>query len=501
MKKNNLFKVVGAVILGYVLLTWLLPIGLGIFGKTGVASYQAGLTSIGLVVVESFSGFGNVLVFVLLIGGFYGILKATGSYDALVNKTVEKFKGKEKACLIGIIVLLALVSSIGGLDLALFFVFPFIISVVLAFGYDKLVALVATFGATIIGMYGATFASTLYGVNNSILKTKATSEILAKVVLFVLGLGLLIAFTLLYIKNSKKVTVKKEHKSNKKVEAKGKKADSKKSNAKKTKVLKEENVKEEVKEEKKVNKNVKVWPALVAILATFLVFFVGTTAWGDIFGVNYLSNAHDAIKEFSIKGFAVVDKIFGGMDAMGTWNNPYRFQYYSVVLLFVSFIVSLIYRLKVKDAFEAFVEGVKEFIVPALLVMLACSMFVFVYYYPAMNYISNWFIGLSKDFNIAITGIYTIVNSIFYVDYYYFSYYVLSGLLTNFTDTSIYPLLNVMFTNLYSLVMLVAPTSVLLLASLSITGVSYKEWIKFIWKLFLSLLVVSFIVFAVLLLI
>ena len=103
--------------------------------------------------------------------------------------------------------------------------------------------------------------------------------------------------------------------------------------------------------------------------------------------------------------------------------------------------------------------------------------------------------------NIATAGIYTLVNSVFYVDYYYFSYYVLSTLVSTISDTSVYPLLSVMFTNLYSLVMLVAPTSVLLLASLSITGVSYKEWIKFIWKLFLSLLVVSFIVFAILLLV
>ena len=58
-----------------------------------------------------------------------------------------------------------------------------------------------------------------------------------------------------------------------------------------------------------------------------------------------------------------------------------------------------------------------------------------------------------------------------------------------------------MFTNLYSLVMLVAPTSILLLITLSISDVKYTEWFKFIWKLALALLVVSFIVFSVMLLI
>ena len=52
-----------------------------------------------------------------------------------------------------------------------------------------------------------------------------------------------------------------------------------------------------------------------------------------------------------------------------------------------------------------------------------------------------------------------------------------------------------MFANLYSLVMFVAPTSVLLLISLSISDVKYGEWFKFIFKLVLTLLIVSFSVF------
>ena len=109
--------------------------------------------------------------------------------------------------------------------------------------------------------------------------------------------------------------------------------------------------------------------------------------------------------------------------------------------------------------------------------------------------------GLTDNFNVATSGIFSFVSSIFYVDIYYYSYFVLQYVGQFVTDASLYPLVSTMFVSLYGLAMLVAPTSVLLIASLSITDVSYGSWLKYIWKLFLSLFVVAFIVFLIVFLI
>ena len=100
-----------------------------------------------------------------------------------------------------------------------------------------------------------------------------------------------------------------------------------------------------------------------------------------------------------------------------------------------------------------------------------------------------------------IRSIYTIINSVFYVDYYYLSYSVLYPMISIYTDTSVLSIISVMFTNLYSLVMLIAPTSVLLVVSLLISEVNYTTWFKYIWKLVVTLLIISLIVFSVMLLI
>lgn len=493
MKKNNLFKILGIVLAGYVLLSWLVPIIVSIFGWKVEASYQIGLTKFGSTFIDAFAGFSNVIVFILLVGGLYAVMDATGAYKPAIEKLAEKFKGKEKLVLITIIVLMSIISSITGLELGLLILFPFIISLILMMGYDKIIALVATFGATIVGMYGATYAGTLYGYLDGFMQTKPTDNILAKVILFVLALGLLIGFTLIYMKKNNMLPEKTAKKTVK--------SETKKEKVKKEKVKKEK-VKKADKKEKTEEKEKKVWPLLLVLGLLFLVLILGTTAWGNIFGSNWFATAHDTImNKWQIGGFKIVEKLFGGLDAFGTWTKSTRYVAYSIMILFAIATLTIVYKIKLKDAFDAFVKGIKEYVVPALLALIAYSIFVFTIYYPVLGVITTWITGLTDSFNLVTSGLHAIISSVFYPDFSYYGYYVVYTFVQTIKDTSLYSLIGLVFTNLYALVMLLAPTSVLLLTSLSISEVKYTEWLKFIWKYALCLLVVSFIVFTVLTLI
>ena len=471
MKKNSLFKALGIVILAYCLLTWILPTATSFGSLDGATRNQMGIFYLAQVPFEALGGFSNLLVFILLVGGFYGLLEVSGVYKRVLQLFADKFKGKEKVFLIALICLVAIISSITGLEVGLFFIFPLLISILLMMGYDKLTALSATLGATIVGMFGSTFAGTLYSAGNQAFSLKMTDEILAKVILLVLGIGLLIYFTLVHIKKIK-----------------GKE---------KTKLAKdlEVNFEEIVDDKKKAKKP--ILPMILIIDLVLLILILGTTYWEGIFGSNWFSKAHEWLMAIKIGDFAIFSKLFGGLSAFGTWISPYRFQYYSIFILIGMIVIALVYKVKPKDCFEAFIGGVKKYLVPGLLAVLASSVFVFVFYFPVFNTIGTWIMQLADTFNVALTGLFTLIGSVLYPDFYYFSYYTLSYIGQVAGDANLYPLVNVMFTSLYSLVMLVAPTSVLLLVSLSSTGVGYKEWLKHIWKLFLSLLVVAFIVFSI----
>lgn len=503
MKKNNLFKAVGIVILIYILMSWIVPIIYSVAGIDGKVSYQIGFVSILSVLLETFSGFGTVILYVLLVGAFYGVLKATGAYDKLIELLSSKANGREKGVLIGIIVLMAVISSISGLDLGLLVVFPILISLIVKMGYDKLVALSATLGATVIGMYGATFAGTLYGLNNTVLNLKTFDQFIPKLIFLVVGVVGLVLFVLMYCKKKdfKFGEKKLVEKSDKKDDSKdSKKSSNIKKNSKTKSAVKSSSKKvAAVKKNNKEKKERTALPALIIVGIVMLLFFVGTTSWEGIFGSNWFSSAHESWTGFKIGGFDILNKLFGGVDAFGSWNTPVRFQVYSMILIVAMVILAIVYRTKADECFEGFVDGIKSFVVPAILTILACSLFVFIYYNPVLTPVSSLLLG--KDFNVALTGIYTIINSVFYVDYYYLAYSVLYSITSVYSDSTVLSIISVMFTNLYSLVMLVAPTSILLLITLSISDVKYTEWFKFIWKLALALLVVSFIVFSVMLLI
>ena len=236
-----------------------------------------------------------------------------------------------------------------------------------------------------------------------------------------------------------------------------------------------------------------------------LIAILGTANWSALIGAdNWFATAHDAWTGFTIGKFDILNKLFASdnIGAFGTWAEPtLRFQVYSILLIYAMVVISLLYRTKLDDAFDGFVDGLKSFVVPAVLVVLALSLHLFVYFNDVLTPVMNALLKSTKDFNVAISGIYTIINSLFYVDYYYFASFIVYPITQVYEDKSVLSILSVMFVNLYSLVMLVAPSSVLLLVSLSISEVKYKDWIKFIWKLALGLLLVSFIVFTIMLLV
>lgn len=485
MKKNNLFKAVGIVILAYILLSWIVPIVYSIGGFKGDVSNQIGFISIISVILETFTGFGAIILYVLLVGAFYGVLKATGAYDKLMDFLTEKATGKERLSLIFVLVSMVIISSITGLDLGLLVVFPLLIGFIVKLGYDKFVALSATAGATLVGMYGATYAGTLYGANNTVLSLEK-NLMWPRLVLLVCGLAALIVFVLKYAKTNKLggVKVKKE------IKVSAKKSDTKKV-SKTTKKSSKKSAVKTVKKEKKDKKERSGLPALIVMCNLLLVVALGTTAWGNIFKKNWFETAHSSWTGVTVGKFKILDKLFGGVDAFGSWLTPTRFQTYSLLLVIAMIAIIIIYRTKFEDAFEGFVDGLKSFVVPAILTILACSVFVFVYYNPFISVVTNALLTATKSFNLLTASLYTVINSFFYVDYYYLSYAVLYGIPQTFSDKAVLEVFSVMFVSLYSLVMLIAPTSVILLVSLSIADVKYTDWFKFIWKLVLSLLIAS----------
>ena len=216
MKRHNTIKVVLVTLLVFMLLSWILPAAYFSGSYADQGRVQMGLFDLFSYPTTAISYFGYIAIFILVVGGFYGILNTIPAYRTLLDNLSKKFQKHGKLVVSIIMVLLAVITSICGLQLGLIIFFPFLVSLILLMGYDKIVAALTLVGSTMIGVAGSLFAYGNTSVIMSTLSLKITSNWGAKLIILVLGLAVLIVNTILYInsldkkKKSVKASTKKE---------------------------------------------------------------------------------------------------------------------------------------------------------------------------------------------------------------------------------------------------------------------------------------------------
>ncbi len=145
--------------------TWIIPAGsYDRAGETPVAGTYHAVEQqpqgVGDVILASFQGFYDavdVALFILMVGGFLGVVMATGAIDAGVSNVVRLLGGKE----IFLIPVLMLLFSLGGTSFGMWeetmAFYPLLIPVFIAAGYDALVGI----SVVLLGSGAGVLASTV----------------------------------------------------------------------------------------------------------------------------------------------------------------------------------------------------------------------------------------------------------------------------------------------------------------------------------------------------
>ncbi len=98
----------------------------------------------------------DVILFVLIIGGFIGVINHTGAFDAGVGRLAENLKGNEKFLIIIITALIAIGGTTFGLAEETIAFYPILVPVFLAARYDAMVALASIYIGSCIGTMAST---------------------------------------------------------------------------------------------------------------------------------------------------------------------------------------------------------------------------------------------------------------------------------------------------------------------------------------------------------
>lgn len=456
MKKNSLLK---AILIAFgiaVILSWIIPNGVYNGGTfTAGTTNPVGIINLFRFPVMTMQTFIQYTIVFLSIGLLYGVLNKTGVYGNIVAGIAKKWKGKEKALLVIVTLVFALIGSLTGVSVYAFLILPFVAAILMMAGYDKMSAMLATVGALLVGEAASIFGFSGAGYIINIFGIKMMDEVITKVVLFLLLTGLYLFFTV------------------------------RKSALSKTK--KEENIPLLVVD--KTSKKSKA-PLIVISIVFLLLSLVGMYNWYYGWGVELFNNLDTKISSITIGSYPIMANILNGVTSLGYWGN-YEF---AVAIVIVTFVIAWVYNVKLIDFVDGAKDGLKQ-ILPVALYATICNVVFTVMLADQGNMyatIMNWLNGIKATYNVPIASLISVSGSLFYNDFYYLLYNA-ANIFTTY-EAVYYPIVGVLVTGIFGIMMMILPTSVMLVAGLKYFDVSYTEWLKKIWLYILEALVIVVIV-------
>ena len=450
-KSYNLLCAIGIAYLVVVVLSWFITTGTysGTFSDAG--KIPVGIINLFRLPVMTFQVFIQYTIVFIAIGIFYGVLNKTGVYTKLVDKIAASFKGKEKFLLVLVSICFALIGSLTGLTILGIFLVPFVAGTVIKAGYNKMSALLSTVGALLVGEAASIFGFTGAGYIGILFSTKMTDQIITKIILFILFVGLYVFFV---FKKAKKGT-------------------------------------DEIpfyNEEVKSNKS--VLPLVIIGILFVVLSFVGMYNWYYGWGIEFFNNLHDKIMAISIGNYPIMSNLLSGISSLGYWGN-YEF---AIALIIFAVIISWIYGVKARELVDGIEVGAKEILPVAIYVTLANVVFTIMVANQTNIFgtIVNSFASIKTTYSLPIVTSLSAIGSFFFNDFYY--------LINNFSalfvgyDAIYYPIVGVVSTAVHGLMMMLLPTSIALVAGLKLFDIKYTEWFKKIWLYLLEALVVLILV-------
>ena len=477
MKKNSLIKAMVGIFLVFVVLSWIIPAGA--FSQAGFAA--EGTAPVGLIdlirypiITFTSSIFALSSFVVLLVGGFYAVLNKTGVYGKLVESLKKKFKGKEFTFVIISVSVFAILASLTGLTLPLFILVPFMVAVIMSLGYKKITAFMSTIGAILVGNMASTYGFNINGYLKYFLSVEMNTTILYRVILLVTSIGILI-FAIDKI-SAKDLTKKSTRKTAKKAESK-----------------------EEVEEvviplyDGVVDKKKSFVPMIIVVIIMMLISFVSMYNWSNGLGVELFNNIYDSINNFEINGYPIFKNLIGSVDPFGYWSN-YEL---SVLLIIATLLIGWIYNLKFSETLESFISGAKKMLKVAIYMILANVIFLIMnsdsYGYNIYATVANFFLGITDKFNVFTMSLTGLFGGFFYNEFPYMLNIIYSHIATAYTNLGAISLI-LQYT--HGLVMLVIPTSVMLVIGLTYLDIPYIEYLKKVWKYLLMFLAAIVVIIA-----
>ncbi|GMN82464.1 YfcC family protein [Streptococcus pyogenes] len=460
-------------------LTWFIPAGAYETAKGGgvisgtyktVASNPQGLFDIlmapvrGMLGVEGTDGAIQVSFFILMVGGFLGVVNKTGALDTGIASVVRKNKGREKMLIAILIPLFALGGTTYGMGEETMAFYPLLIPVMIAVGFDSIVAVAIILIGSQIGCLASTINPFATGVAADAAGVSIADGMIWRVIQWVILVGMSIWFVYNYASKieedpSKSLIADKEEEHKE--------------------LFQLQNSGEDL---NKRQRNV-----LTIFTLTFVIMILSLIPWED-FGIKFFTNINTWLTTMPILG-GVIGKTMG---AFGTWYFP------EITMLFIMMgvLVAIVYRMSEEDFFSSFLTGAGEFLGVAMICAIA----------RGIQVIMNGGMITATILHLGETSLSGLSSQVFvilaYIFYLPMSFLIPStsglagatmGIMAPLGQFSNVPahLVITAFQSASGILNMISPTSAIVMGALALARVDLGTWWKFIGKFIVMVMLVS----------
>ncbi len=452
------YTILFAIILVMILLTWVVPSGEYIHTADGqpvagsyhrVDSAAQPVTALFTAPIQGFYEGIDIAAFILMVGGFLGVVAKTGAIDAGITRIIRKLKGREGLLIPILMCAFALGGTTFGMAEETIAFYPLVLPIMIAAGYDNITAVATILLGAGVGTLGSTVNPFATGIAAGFAGVSLGSGILLRVIILLVLLALTIWYVMSYA-----ARVKADH-------SRSLMADRRSEYLAHFSTLGQE-------EDTPLTGRQKL--ALVIFGLTFLVMIY-------------------AVIPFDEMGLS--------LPALGWW-----FPELSALFLAASVLLGLLCRLGEPDIVGSFVSGAAELLGVAFIIGISRGITV------VMNAgkITDTILNLGET---ALGGVSALVFILLtYLIYLPLSFLIpsSSGLATlsmpvmaplaDFSGAG-RDLVITAFQSASGLINLVTPTSAVVMGALAIGRVPYDRWLKFLWKLLLAILLLTLLLLAV----
>ena len=406
----------------------------------------------------------DVALFVLIIGGFLGVITKTGALDAGVGALVKKLKGKE----LMLIPVLMLIFSLGGTSYGMaeesLAFYALITATMMAAGFDPLVGAATLLLGCGVGVLGSTVNP--FAIGAAISAAGAAGVEINQGTTIILGVALWIVpliISILYVMNyAKKVYTDK----GKSILSKHELNEAKEAFDNNSGEILELSGKQKV--------------ALGLFAFSFVVMIISVIPWND-FGVTIFDNT----------------SWFNGA-SLGTWWFPELTVWFFIMAI----VIGLVCRMSEEDIVKSFISGCADMVGVALVVGISRG----ISFMMANS-------GLDLFILDKASGILSGVSGMLFANMAYLIYIALSFLIPSTSGLAsvsmpiFAPLaerLNIApeivvsaFSAGSGIVNLITPTSGVVMGGLAIAKIEYSTWMKFVTKLLVLIFIATVAILAI----